>query len=157
MADFPGELCKQFNLTTELLKESTNLPNIGSTVPNGLVIELKSVCDKTGRTAEDLLLFYFGTNTLNSGQEEMGEKTRQLENNSDVDYEPMESDNETIDSYESDNVDLSEHEDDGVMLSDSWKRIADIFSDCRPNSLPELVRNFSGINPALNCNANNSV
>ncbi|KAG1655697.1 Type I inositol 1,4,5-trisphosphate 5-phosphatase [Nymphon striatum] len=78
-------------------------------------------------------------------------------NNSDVDYEPMESDNETIDSYESDDVDLSEHEDDGVMLSDSWKRIADIFSDCRPNSLPELVRNFSGVNPALNCNANNSV
>ncbi|KAG1704402.1 Exocyst complex component 2 [Nymphon striatum] len=32
-------------------------------------------------------------------------------NNSDVDYEPMESDNETIDSYESDDVDLSEHED----------------------------------------------
>ncbi|KAG1683677.1 Protein O-mannosyl-transferase 2 [Nymphon striatum] len=31
--------------------------------------------------------------------------------NSDVDYEPMESDNETIDSYESDDVDLSEHED----------------------------------------------
>ncbi|KAG1702404.1 Inositol-3-phosphate synthase 1-A [Nymphon striatum] len=78
-----------------------------------------------------------------------------FKNNSDVDYEPMESD-ETIDSYESDDV-LSEHEDDGVMLSDSWKRIADIFSDCRPNSLPELVRNFSGINPALNCNANNSV
>ncbi|KAG1667539.1 Lateral signaling target protein 2 [Nymphon striatum] len=77
--------------------------------------------------------------------------------NSDVDYEPMESDNETIDSYESDDVDLSEHEDDGVMLSDSWKRISDIFSDCRPNSLPELVRNFSGVNPALNCNANNSV
>ncbi|KAG1673121.1 Spectrin beta chain [Nymphon striatum] len=76
--------------------------------------------------------------------------------NSDVDYEPMESDNETIDSYESDDV-LSEHEDDSVMLSDSWKRIADIFSDCRPNSLPELVRNFSGINPALNCNANNSI
>ncbi|KAG1655022.1 hypothetical protein GQR58_024745 [Nymphon striatum] len=47
--------------------------------------------------------------------------------NSDVDYEPMESDNETIDSYESDDVDLSEHEDDGVMLSDSWKRIAVIF------------------------------
>ncbi|KAG1681236.1 Condensin complex subunit 1 [Nymphon striatum] len=78
-------------------------------------------------------------------------------NNSDVDYEPMESDNETIDSYESDDVDLSEHEDDGVMLSDSWKRISDTFSDCRPNSLPELVRNFSGVNPALNCNANNSV
>ncbi|KAG1667338.1 Poly [ADP-ribose] polymerase 1 [Nymphon striatum] len=77
--------------------------------------------------------------------------------NSDVDYEPMESDNETIDSYESDDVDLSEHEDDGVMLSDSWKRISDIFSDCRPNSLPKLVRNFSGVNPALNCNANNSV
>ncbi|KAG1650088.1 Fanconi anemia group D2 protein [Nymphon striatum] len=77
-------------------------------------------------------------------------------NNSDVEYEPMESDNETIDSYESDDV-LSEHEDDSVMLSDSWKRIADIFSDCRPNSLPELVRNFSGINPALNCNANNSI
>ncbi|KAG1696643.1 Vacuolar protein sorting-associated protein 52 [Nymphon striatum] len=77
--------------------------------------------------------------------------------NSDVDYEPMESDNETIDSYECDDVDLSEHEDDGVMLSDSWKRIADIFSDCRPNSLPELVCNFSGVNPALNCNANNSV
>ncbi|KAG1667098.1 Sec1 family domain-containing protein 2 [Nymphon striatum] len=77
--------------------------------------------------------------------------------NSDVDYEPMESDNETIDSYESDDVDISEHEDDGVMLSDSWKRISDIFSDCRPNSLPELVRNFSGVNPALNCNANNSV
>ncbi|KAG1682209.1 CSC1-like protein 2 [Nymphon striatum] len=76
---------------------------------------------------------------------------------SDVDYEPMESDNETIDSYESDDVDLSEHEDDGVMLSDSWKRISDIFSDCRPNSLPELVRNFSVVNPALNCNANNSV
>ncbi|KAG1663620.1 Fatty-acid amide hydrolase 2 [Nymphon striatum] len=38
-------------------------------------------------------------------------------NNSDVDYEPMESDNETIDSYESDDV-LSEHEDDGVMLFD---------------------------------------
>ncbi|KAG1669725.1 40S ribosomal protein S15a [Nymphon striatum] len=76
--------------------------------------------------------------------------------NSDVEYEPMESDNETIDSYESDDV-LSEHEDDSVMLSDSWKRIADIFSDCRPNSLPELVRNFSGINPALNCNANNSI
>ncbi|KAG1656190.1 Proprotein convertase subtilisin/kexin type 5 [Nymphon striatum] len=69
--------------------------------------------------------------------------------NSDVEYEPMESDNETIDSYESGDV-LSEHEDDSVMLSDSWKRIADIFSDCRPNSLPELVRNFSGINPALN-------
>ncbi|KAG1681748.1 Polypeptide N-acetylgalactosaminyltransferase 2 [Nymphon striatum] len=67
-------------------------------------------------------------------------------------------DNETIDSYESDDV-LSEHEDDSVMLSDSWKRIADIFSDCRPNSLSqtELVRNFSGINPALNCNANNSI
>ncbi|KAG1674316.1 hypothetical protein GQR58_015117 [Nymphon striatum] len=77
--------------------------------------------------------------------------------NSDVDYEPMESDNETINSYESDDVDISEHEDDGVMLSDSWKRISDIFSDCRPNSLPELVRNFSGVNPALNCNANNSV
>ncbi|KAG1697720.1 E3 ubiquitin-protein ligase Ubr3 [Nymphon striatum] len=77
--------------------------------------------------------------------------------NSDVDYEPMESDNETIDSYERDDVDLSKHEDDGVMLSDSWKRIADIFSACRPNSLPELVRNFSGVNPALNCNANNSV
>ncbi|KAG1691838.1 Cytokine receptor [Nymphon striatum] len=77
--------------------------------------------------------------------------------NSNVDYKPMESDNETIDSYESDDVDLSEHEDDGVMLSDSWKRISDIFSDCRPNSLPELVRNFSGVNPALNCNANNSV
>ncbi|KAG1652941.1 Apolipophorin [Nymphon striatum] len=77
--------------------------------------------------------------------------------NSDVDYEPVESDNETIDSYESNDVDLSEHEDDGVMLSDSWKRIADIFSDCRPNSLPELVLNFSGVNPALNCNANNSV
>ncbi|KAG1671932.1 DnaJ subfamily C member 11 [Nymphon striatum] len=77
--------------------------------------------------------------------------------NSDVDYEPMESDNETIDSYESDDVDLSEHEDDGVMLSDSWKKISDIFSDCRPNSLPELVRNFSAVNPALNCNANNSV
>ncbi|KAG1654291.1 Histone deacetylase 6 [Nymphon striatum] len=76
--------------------------------------------------------------------------------NSDVEYEPMESDNETIDSYESDDV-LSEHEDDSVMLSDSWKRIADIFSDCRPNSHPELVRNFSGINPALNCNANNSI
>ncbi|KAG1657352.1 Ectonucleoside triphosphate diphosphohydrolase 4 [Nymphon striatum] len=76
--------------------------------------------------------------------------------NSDVEYEPMESDNETIDSYESDDV-LSEHEDDSVMLSDSWKRIADIFSDCRPNSLPELVRNFSGINPALNCNADNSI
>ncbi|KAG1712233.1 hypothetical protein GQR58_002406 [Nymphon striatum] len=71
-------------------------------------------------------------------------------NNSDVDYEPMES-------YESDDADLSEHEDDGVMLSGSWKRISDIFSDCRPNSLPELVRNFSGVNPALNCNANNSV
>ncbi|KAG1714551.1 Protein zer-1 [Nymphon striatum] len=80
-----------------------------------------------------------------------------ITDNSDVDYEPMESDNETIDSYESDDVDLSEHEDDGVMLSDSWKRISDIFSDCRPNSLPELVRNFSGVNPALNCNANNSV
>ncbi|KAG1714892.1 Vacuolar protein sorting-associated protein 8 [Nymphon striatum] len=79
-----------------------------------------------------------------------------LEDNSDVEYEPMESDNETIDSYESDDV-LSEHEGDSVMLSDSWKRIADIFSDCRPNSLPELVRNFSGINPALNCNANNSI
>ncbi|KAG1664289.1 Rho guanine nucleotide exchange factor 3 [Nymphon striatum] len=78
-------------------------------------------------------------------------------NNSDVDYEPMESDNETIATYECDDVDLSEHEDDGVMLSDSWKRIADIFSDCRPNSLPELVCNFSGVNPALNCNANNSV
>ncbi|KAG1652889.1 Protein AATF [Nymphon striatum] len=77
--------------------------------------------------------------------------------NSDVDYEPMESDNETIDSYECDDVDLSEHEDDGVMPSDSWKRIADIFSDCRPNSLLELVHNFSGVNPALNCNANNSV
>ncbi|KAG1698522.1 Pre-mRNA-splicing factor ATP-dependent RNA helicase DHX16 [Nymphon striatum] len=77
--------------------------------------------------------------------------------NSDVDYEPMESDNETIDSYESDDVDLSEHEDAGVMLSDSWKKISDIFSDCRPNSLLELVRNFSGVNPALNCNANNSV
>ncbi|KAG1714544.1 Poly(A) RNA polymerase, mitochondrial [Nymphon striatum] len=76
--------------------------------------------------------------------------------NSDVEYEPIESDNETIDSYESDDV-LSVHEDDSVMLSDSWKRIADIFSDCRPNSLPELVRNFSGINPALNCNANNSI
>ncbi|KAG1676106.1 ATP-dependent (S)-NAD(P)H-hydrate dehydratase [Nymphon striatum] len=38
-------------------------------------------------------------------------------NNSDVDYEPMENDNETIDSYESDDV-LSEHEDDGVMLFD---------------------------------------
>ncbi|KAG1660333.1 hypothetical protein GQR58_022071 [Nymphon striatum] len=77
--------------------------------------------------------------------------------NSDVDNEPMESDNETIDSYECDDVDLSEHEDDGVMLSDSWKRIADIFSDCRPNSLPELVLNLSGVNPALNCNTNNSV
>ncbi|KAG1673135.1 Exosome complex component RRP45 [Nymphon striatum] len=84
-------------------------------------------------------------------------KKKSNSDNSDVDYEPMESDNETIDSYESDDVDLSEHEDDGVMLSDSWKRIADIFSDCRPNSLPELVRNFSGVNPALNCNANNSV
>ncbi|KAG1662456.1 E3 ubiquitin-protein ligase HERC2 [Nymphon striatum] len=79
-----------------------------------------------------------------------------MQYNSDVEYEPMESDNETIDSYESDDV-LSEHEDDSVMLSDSWKRIADIFSDCRPNSLPELVPNFSGINPALNCNANNSI
>ncbi|KAG1679563.1 Neuralized-like protein 4 [Nymphon striatum] len=84
------------------------------------------------------------------------EKIAALVHNSDVEYEPMESDNETIDSYESDDV-LSEHEDDSVMLSDSWKRIADIFSDCRPNSLPELVRNFSGINPALNCNANNSI
>ncbi|KAG1657984.1 hypothetical protein GQR58_023181 [Nymphon striatum] len=74
-----------------------------------------------------------------------------------VDSETLQSDNETIDSYESDDVDLSEHEDDGVMLSDSWKRISDIFSDCRPNSLLELVRNFSGVNPALNCNANNSV
>ncbi|KAG1650025.1 Cleavage and polyadenylation specificity factor subunit 1 [Nymphon striatum] len=37
--------------------------------------------------------------------------------NSDVDYEPMESDNETIDSYKSDDV-LSELEDDGVMLFD---------------------------------------
>ncbi|KAG1697385.1 ESF1 [Nymphon striatum] len=73
----------------------------------------------------------------------------------DVTFE--QSDNETIDSYESDDVDLSEHEDDGVMLSDSWKRISDIFSDCRPNSLPEIVRNFSVVNPALNCNANNSV
>ncbi|XP_045209132.2 uncharacterized protein LOC123561044 [Mercenaria mercenaria] len=54
MADFPGAFCKQFNLTTELLKESTNIPNIGSTVPNGLVIELKSFCDKSGRTIEDL-------------------------------------------------------------------------------------------------------
>ncbi|KAG1659209.1 Spectrin beta chain [Nymphon striatum] len=35
--------------------------------------------------------------------------------NSDVDYEPMESDNETIDSYESDDV-LSEHEDDIFRL-----------------------------------------
>ncbi|KAG1680273.1 Proteasome adapter and scaffold protein ECM29 [Nymphon striatum] len=84
-------------------------------------------------------------------------KGRSNSDNSDVDYEPMESDNETIDSYECDDVDLSEHEDDGVMLSDSWKRIADIFSDCRPNSLPELVRNLSGVNPALNCNINNSV
>ncbi|KAG1692015.1 Autophagy-related protein 16-1 [Nymphon striatum] len=84
------------------------------------------------------------------------EELTELHHNSDVEYEPMESDNETIDSYESDDV-LSEHEDDSVMLSDSWKRIADIFSDCRPNSLPELVRNFSGINPALNCNANNSI
>ncbi|KAG1712232.1 hypothetical protein GQR58_002406 [Nymphon striatum] len=75
---------------------------------------------------------------------------RVKKDNSDVDYEPMES-------YESDDADLSEHEDDGVMLSGSWKRISDIFSDCRPNSLPELVRNFSGVNPALNCNANNSV
>ncbi|KAG1705094.1 hypothetical protein GQR58_003887 [Nymphon striatum] len=84
------------------------------------------------------------------------EEIKEDKDNSDVEYEPMESDNETIDSYESDDV-LSEHEDDSVMLSDSWKRIADIFSDCRPNSLPELVRNFSGINPALNCNANNSI
>ncbi|KAG1652178.1 Importin-4 [Nymphon striatum] len=37
--------------------------------------------------------------------------------NSDVDYETMESDNETIDSYESDDVDLSEHEDDGIVSS----------------------------------------
>ncbi|KAG1682224.1 Sn1-specific diacylglycerol lipase beta [Nymphon striatum] len=50
---------------------------------------------------------------------------RRDSDNSDVEYEPMESDNETIDSYESDDV-LSEHEDDSVMLSDSWKRIADI-------------------------------
>ncbi|KAG1683802.1 Cadherin-23 [Nymphon striatum] len=85
------------------------------------------------------------------------DETMSDSDNSDVDYEPMESDNETIDSYESDDVDLSEHEDDGVMPSDSWKIISDIFSDCRPNSLPELVRNFSVVNPALNCNANNSV
>ncbi|KAG1671584.1 Methyl-CpG-binding domain protein 5 [Nymphon striatum] len=44
-------------------------------------------------------------------------KHRSDSDNSDVDYEPMESDNETIDSYESDDV-LSEHEDDGVMLFD---------------------------------------
>ncbi|KAG1660997.1 ATP-binding cassette sub-family F member 2 [Nymphon striatum] len=95
-----------------------------------------------------------GTET--NGIAQNGEGWYSQLNNSDVEYEPMESDNETIDSYESDDV-LSEHEDDSVMLSDSWKRIADIFSDCRPNSLPELVRNFSGINPALNCNANNSI
>ncbi|KAG1654087.1 PAX3- and PAX7-binding protein 1 [Nymphon striatum] len=74
-------------------------------------------------------------------QRRMAEREgRSDSDNSDVDYEPMESDNETIDSYESDDVDISEHEDDGVMLSGSWKRISDIFSDCRPNSLPELVR-----------------
>ncbi|KAG1697707.1 Activating signal cointegrator 1 complex subunit 2 [Nymphon striatum] len=39
-------------------------------------------------------------------------------NNSDVDYEPMESDNETIDSYESDDVDLSEHEDHKGWVED---------------------------------------
>ncbi|KAG1655024.1 hypothetical protein GQR58_024745 [Nymphon striatum] len=60
--------------------------------------------------------------------------------NSDVDYEPMESDNETIDSYESDDVDLSEHEDDGVMLSDSWKRIAVIFV---VKGLRKVERGFS--------------
>ena len=77
--------------------------------------------------------------------------------NSDVDFEPMESDDETIDSYESDDFDLSEHEDDYVMLSDSWKRISDIFIDRRPTLPPKFVCNFSGVNPALNCNANNSV
>ncbi|KAG1687427.1 hypothetical protein GQR58_008320 [Nymphon striatum] len=99
-----------------------------------------------------LPMYYISKGLLSEGA--IVRTPKMYTDNSDVDYEPMESDNETIDSYESDDVDLSEHKDDGVMLSDSWKRISDIFSDCRPNSLPELVRNFSVVNPALNCNAN---
>ncbi|KAG1687678.1 GATA zinc finger domain-containing protein 1 [Nymphon striatum] len=55
-------------------------------------------------------------------------------NNSDVDYEPMESDNETIDSYESDDV-LSEHEDDGVMLFDATKAPSAVATPVTSNSI----------------------
>ncbi|KAG1681663.1 Retinoblastoma-like protein 1 [Nymphon striatum] len=133
-------------------------------------VRLRDLCDRLGLTNEDLrkkIWTCFEYSLMHHTELMLDRHLDQIMmcsiyvmsrvNNSDVDYEPMESDNETIDSYESDDVDLSEHEDDGVMLSDSWKRISDIFSDCRPNSFPELVRNFSGVNPALNCNANNSV
>ncbi|KAG1687338.1 Activating molecule in BECN1-regulated autophagy protein 1 [Nymphon striatum] len=138
-----GEVHKVHNAHEELVKSSEKRERLERAVRMRFEIELKRL------QANNKGLKAIGTDD----NYEVSKTT----DNSDVDYEPMESDNETIDSYESDDVDLSEHEDDGVMLSDSWKRISDIFSDCRPNSLPELVRNFSGVNPALNCNANNSV
>ncbi|KAG1672326.1 RNA-binding protein 39 [Nymphon striatum] len=52
----------------------------------------------------------------------------------DVDYEPMESDNETIDSYESDDVDLSEHEDvEESDLGATWDQEIrdDVIEECR--------------------------
>ncbi|KAG1670918.1 Methionine aminopeptidase 2 [Nymphon striatum] len=173
------DICEELEKTSRALINENKL-EAGLAFPTGCSLNhcaahyTPNAGDETIFRAEDVCKIDFGTHingriidcafthTFSNKYDTLLEAVREATNtgikvyNSDVEYEPMESDNETIDSYESDDV-LSEHEDDSVMLSDSWKRIANIFSDCRPNSLPELVRNFSGINPALNCNANNSI
>ena len=72
----------------------------------------------------------------------------------DSDFELMQSDCEPSDSSDSDiSDDISDDECEGMELPGGWRRVPDIFSDRRPNSLPDLTRDYSDINPNVQFSA----
>ena len=67
------------------------------------------------------------------------------------DFEVMESDLESDNDSEYDDMDNSFSDEDfeAEVLPGGWSRIPDIFSDVRPSALPDLDRNYNGVNPAV--------
>ena len=67
------------------------------------------------------------------------------DNNEDSDFIPSDGENEISDSEEDSLV--SDTKCEALELSGRWQRVTDFFADSRPNAVPELLRNFSGVNP----------
>ena len=67
------------------------------------------------------------------------------DNDEDSDFIPSDGENEISDSEEDSLV--SDTECEALELSGRWQCVTDFFADSRPSAVPELLRNFSGVNP----------